>query len=249
MSQEAQYMPAMRPVARFQPGRTAGWVALVGAVLLIAIGGFTSWSWLDDHLFSVGLQDAGTTTVNQAVLLDRVRAFELVTAKDTYDTSSNTDFHQRLNIGVMKFSLPGFIAGQELDVKAHVTVAAGVDLAQVTPEDIEVIYQGDGAVVIVRIPPAQITSTEIDPNTFDISSGKGFLTRLSSTVGLGGRDVRDGAVDAVTSIAREEAIRGGLLDAASLEAKTSLQQFLQSLPQPEGSKVTYLVEYQAPPPH
>lgn len=246
MSQPVQYVPVLRAAGGFSPGRAAGWLSLLGATLLLILGGFASWNWLDDHFFSIGLEDAGSTTVNQADLLERVHAFELITAKDTYDTSSNTDFHQRLNLGLTKFNLPGFVAGQELDVRAQVTVSAGVDMSQVTPEDIQVIQNGNGTVVVVRIPQAQVTSTEVDPQTFDISTGKGLINKLGSSVGLGGHDVRDGALEGVTSIAREEAVRGGLLNEASAEAKARLQAFLQSLPQAEGSHVTYLVEYQAP---
>lgn len=249
MSEQVQYVPVVSSAGGgMSPGRIAGWVSLLGATLLLIVGGVVSWNWMDQHFFSIGLEDAGSTTVDEAVLLDRVHAFELVTAKDTYDTWSNTDFHQRLNLGLTKFNLPGFVAGQELDVRAQVIVSAGVDMAQVTPQDIEVIQNGDGTVVVVRIPQAQITSTEVDPESFDISTGKGFMNKLGSTVGLGGHDVRDGALEAVTSIATEEAVRGGLLTEASAEAKARLQAFLQALPQGPTGNVTYLVEYQAPPP-
>lgn len=249
MSQQVHYVPALRASAGFNPGRAAGWLSLLGATLLLLIGGWASWNWMDEHFFSIGLEDAGSTTVNQADLLERVHAFELVTAKDTYDTKSNTDFHQRLNLGLTKFNLPGFVAGQELDVTARVVVSAGVDMSQVTAQDIEVIENGDGTVVIVRIPQARITSTEVDPESFDISTSKGLLNKLGSPVGLGGHDVRDGALAGVTSIATEQAIRGGLLNEASAEATTRLEAFLQGLPQADGAKVTYLVEYQAPPAH
>ncbi|MEO8541022.1 MAG: DUF4230 domain-containing protein [bacterium] len=248
MSENIHYIPS-QPASALRPGGAPRWAGILVLTTLAIIGGLVSWNWLDNHFFSIGLEDAGSTTVDQAVLLQRVQAFELVTAKDTYDTRSNTDFRQRLNLGVTKFKLPGFVAGQELDVKAEVTVSAGVDMAQISANDIEVIQQGTGSVVIVRIPQAQITSTEINPDSFDISTGKGLVTRFTSTVGLGGRDVRDGAVEAVTSIAQEEAVRGGLLNVASLEAKARLQNFLQSLPQDAKSNVTYLVEYQAPLPN
>lgn len=249
MSENTYYIPVQRPGGAPLLGGTPRLVVVLGVAVLALIGGIVSWNWLDGHFFSIGLEDAGSTTVDQAILLDRVRAFELVTAKDTYDTRSNTDFRQRLNLGVTKFKLPGFVAGQELDVKAEVTVSAGVDMASVTAQDIEVIQQGSGSVVVIRIPQAQITSIEINPQTFDISTDQGLVTKLGSTVGLGGKDVRDGAVEAVTSIAEEEAIRGGLLGVASAEARSRLQAFLQSLPQAAGGNVTYLVEYQAPLPY
>jgi hypothetical protein len=89
--------------------------------------------------------------------------------------------------------------------------------------------------------------TEIDGDTFDISTSQGLFDRIGSSIGLGGRDVRDGAVEAVTSIAQEEAVRGGLLTEASVAAREQLQQFLQGLPQGEGQQVIYLVDFQVPP--
>lgn len=250
MSQEVQYV-AVQPVgaAPFNVSKTLKWFAGSLVAVLVLIGALVSWRWIDGTLFGLGIEDAGTTTVDEAQLLERVRTFELVTTRDTYDTQSNTEFHKRLNLGIKKFSLPGFLAGEELDVKAQVTVAAGVDLAGITPDDLQVIQQGDGTVVVVRIPQAQLMGTEIDGESFDISTGQGLFDRMGSAVGLGGRDVRDGAVDAVTKLAEEAAIAGGLLTEASLAARDQLQGFLQSLPQGEGEQVVYLVEFQAPPAH
>ncbi|MEX0783610.1 MAG: DUF4230 domain-containing protein [Dehalococcoidia bacterium] len=246
MSEAVRYLAA--PVAaRVSPVRAAGWLTLLATAAMIAFGGYLTWRWADDHIFSLGIEDAGTTTVNHAELVERVQAFELVTAKDTFDTRSNTDFHKRLNLGVTKLGLPGFIAGQELDVKARVTVAAGVDLSQVTAQDVEVIQNGDNAVVIVRIPEAQITSTEVDPDSFDISTSAGLLTRVRSTVGLGERDVRDGALESVTTLAREEALAAGIADEATRLAREQLQAFLQALPQTGEGAITYRVELQPNP--
>ena len=248
MTERVQYIavPALASRA-FSPFRAAGWVALLGTIALVAFSGYVTWRWVDDHFLSIGVEDAGTTTTNTVALVERIRAFELVTTKDTYDTRSNTDFKKRLNLGVTKFGLPGFVAGQELDVRAQVTVAAGVDLSQIGPEDVEVIQNGADAVVIVRIPEAQITSTEVNPDSFDISTSSGLLTKVRSTIGLGERDVRDGALSAVTTLGREEALRAGILDAATRQAREQLQMFLQSLPQVGEGRVTYRVELQPPP--
>ncbi len=248
MTQEAQVGAARpSPIPTFNFTRSAGNIAGVVVLLFAVLGGFVAWRWVDGNLLGIGLEDAGATTVDEAQLVERVRAFELVTTRDTYDTRSNTDFHKRLNLGVKTFGLPGFLAGEELDVKAQVEVAAGVDLAGITPEDIEIIQQGgEGAVVVVRIPQAQILGTQIDPESFDISTDKGIMDRIGGSIGLGGKDVRDGAVGAVTSVAQDEAVRGGLLTEASLAAREQLQAFLQSLPQGDGQQVTYMVEFQAP---
>lgn len=248
MTERIQYIAVPAIASRaFSPFRAAGWVALLGTIALFAFSGYVTWRWVDEHVLSMGIEDAGTTTTNTVDLVERIQAFELVTTKDTYDTRSNTDFKKRLNLGVTKVGLPGFVAGQELDVKAQVTVSAGVDLSQVRPEDVEVIQNGRDAVVIVRIPEAQITSTEVDPDSFDISTSAGLLTRVRSTIGLSERDVRDGALGAVMTLGREEALRSGILDEATLRAREQLQAFLQSMPQVGEGRITYRVELQPKP--
>jgi hypothetical protein len=229
------------------PFRSLGWGLSFALIAFAALGAFLSWRWIDDHILSLGIEDAGTTTVNTAELAERVQSFELVTMKDTYDTRSNKDFHQRLNLGLTKVGLPGFIAGQELDVEARVRVSAGVDLSQVTPEDIEVIQNGDDAVIVVRIPEAQLTSTEVEAESFDIDTSAGLLTHFRNTVGLEGKDVRDDALESVTAVAREEALRSGITDEATRAAREQLQSFLQSLPQTGDGTTTYLVEVQPNP--
>ena len=249
MTERVQYIAVPAVASRaFSPFRAAGWVALLGTVALVVFSGWVTWRWVDEHVLSMGVEDAGTTTTNTVDLVQRIQAFELVTTKDTYDTRSNTDFKKRLNLGVTKVGLPGFVAGPELDVKAQVTISAGVDLAQIRPEDVEVIANGNDSVVIVRIPEAQITSTEVDPGSFDISTSSGLLTKFRGTIGLGDRDVRDGALEAVTTLARDQALESGILDEATLQARQQLQAFLQSLPQQPGEgSVTYRVELQPRP--
>ncbi len=82
--------------------------------------------------------------------------------KNTYDSSSHTDFKTRPNAGFAKVPLPGWVAGEEMSVKAKVTVSAGVNLQQLTASDIEVVREGAEPVVVIRIPAATILSTEID---------------------------------------------------------------------------------------
>lgn len=231
---------------RFSPWRAAGWLTLLATVAGIVLTAYMGWRWLDSNIFSIGIEDAGTVTVNEAELIESIRSFELVTVKNSYDASSNTDFKKRLNAGFTKIALPGWIAGQELDVEAEVTVAAGVDLNQVRAEDIEIIKQGSNSVVVVRIPEAQITSTEVNAETFDISTGSGLLTKVRGGVGLGNRDVRDGALEQVTAEARRQALDEGILAVATREARARLQAFLQGLPQTGDGSVVYLVEVQAP---
>lgn len=247
MPEQQYYLPVSLttgPTRTFAPTSALRWVGVLSTLLVLTVGGYVGWNWMHDHIFSIGIEDAGQVTVNQASLLEQVRTFELVTVKDTYDSRSHTAFNKRLNAGFTKIGLPGWVAGQDLKVTAKVTVAGGVDMAQVRPEDIQVIQNGQDAVVVVRIPEAQVTSTEIDANSFDISTSAGILTRIGNTVGLGDRDVRDSAVGAVTNLARDQAVADGILAQAQQEARTRLQAFLQALPQSGPGHITYLVEQQ-----
>lgn len=230
------------------PLRVVGWLLVIAALVVLLIGGWVGWRWLEANVFNLGVEDAGQVTVDRAELLSSVRAFELVTVKNSYDSNSHTEFKKRLNAGFTKLPLPGWVAGEELDVRARVTVAAGVDLSQVSASDIEVVREGANPVVVIRIPEATIQSTEIDGDTFDISTSAGLLTRVGQTAGLGGGDIRDGSVAGVTSAAQKQAINDGILAQATEAARAQLQAFLQSLPQAGGgSHVLYLVEVQRPP--
>lgn len=230
------------------PVRTASWLVVIAALIVLLVAGWIGWRWVNANLFSVGVEDAGQVTVDRAQLLSSVRAFELVTVKNSYDSNSHTEFKKRLNAGFTKLPLPGWVAGEELNVRAKVTVVAGVNLQQISPSDIQVLREGAQPVVVIRIPEATILSTEIDGQSFDISTGSGLLTRVTQTVGLGGGDVRDGAVASVTSAARKQAIEDGIISQATQAARSQLQAFLQALPQAGGgSHVLYLVEIQQPP--
>ena len=230
------------------PLRVVGWLLVISTLVLLLFGGWVGWRWANSNLFSLGVQDAGQVTVDRAQLLSSVQAFELTTVKNSYDSSSHTDFKKRLNAGFAKVPLPGWIAGEDMSVKAKVTVAAGVNLQQLTASDIEVVREGAEPVVVIRIPEATIQSTEIDGQSFNISTGSGLLTKVSQTVGLGGSDVRDGAVSSVTGAAQKQALDDGIISQATQEARAQLQAFLQSLPQPGGGvHVLYLVEIQQEP--
>ena len=225
--------------------RASGWLVFAASALMLVVTGFISWHWLQNTVFDIGVHDAGQTQINQTALLEQVHSFQLVTTHNVYDTRSDTDFHKELNLGLTSFGIPGWVAGQSLDVSAKVDVAAGVDLAGVTPQDIEVIQQGKDAVVVVRIPQAQIASAEIDPASFDISTSSGILTKITRTVGLHEKDVRDLAPGAVTNLAKDQAVKDGIIDDASREARARLQAFLEALPQgANGGHITYLVEQQ-----
>ena len=67
------------------PLRVAGWLLVIAALVVLLIGGWVGWRWLDANVFNLGVEDAGQVTVDRAQPLSSVRAFELVTVKNSYD--------------------------------------------------------------------------------------------------------------------------------------------------------------------
>jgi hypothetical protein len=161
--------------------------------------------------------------------------------KHTYAGQAHLDADGVLNAGPKRVPLPGWMAGQELDVSGMVTVTAGVDLARVRPEDMEVTRRGKEVRVTIRVPAPQVLSSELVPATLDMSTRSGVLTKLRQSVGLERQDLRDRAADEVTRVARDTAVDEGILSDAARETERRLQAFLQSLPQPAGERVTYTV--------
>jgi hypothetical protein len=234
------------------PHRTDGWVRragmwsfALGSVMLLVLASLMTWRWVDANLLHWGVDDGRTETVNGAELLEQIRAFELATVKQTHATQSRIEAEKVLNAGPMHVSLPGWAAGQRLDVKGRAIVTAGVDLSRVGAQDMEVIRNGKDTQVLIRLPAPEVLSTELVPNTLNLDASSGVLTRIGQSIGVSERDLRARAADQVIVAARENALEQGILDEAGRESERRLQAFLQSLPQP-GGKVTYIVTVREP---
>lgn len=226
--------------------RAGTWFFTVASLLLLGLSAVATWRWVDHNLLHWGLADSRTATVNHAELLERVRAFELATVKHTYQGQAHVDVAKQLNAGPVRVGLPSWVAGQRLAVTGRATVAAGVDLSRVKPDDMTVTREGKETRVVIRVPAPQVLSTELVQGSLDMTTGAGVVTRLTKAAGIGETDLRDRAADEVVRVARDTAVQQGILDDAAREATGRLQAFLQALPQP-GGKVTYVVEV-APPP-
>jgi hypothetical protein len=223
-------------------GIRLGLLGTIAALLLLAYGAFQLWGWLDRNLLHWGIETTSVTTVNEGELLERIRAFEVVSVKRTYLASSQVDVDKALGAGPLRVGLPGWIAGQELEVKGQVVVSAGVDLSGVSAEDGVVTRQGEAVQVLINVPPAAVLSREILPGTMDIDTSQGVLTRLRTRIGLSEQDLRDGAVDRLMLTAEEAALKGGILDDASQEAKLQLEGFLNGLALAQEQDVRYVVQ-------
>jgi hypothetical protein len=247
MPEFTQYIPA--GPARPQPekdrtsaaGRAGAWFFALAGLILLGLSALIAWRWVDRNLLHWGVEDGKTTEVNSAELLERVRAFELTTVKHTYDGNARVEMSKVFRAGPASVSLPAFIAGQKLDVTADVTVAAGVDLSRVRPEDMQVLREGNDVRVLITVPAPEILSTELVPGSLDMDTSQGVATRLKTSLGLDEKDLRDGAADQVILIAKQSAIEQGILDDAARETERRLQAFLNSLPQTGDGRVTYQV--------
>lgn len=245
--QPATPVPPAQPAGGSDPVRRAGvWFFALAALVLFGLSSVIAWRWLDANVLHWGVGEGTTTEVNQAELLERVRAFELGTVKHTYRGNAHIEAGKVLNAGPARVSLPGWVAGQSLDVKGNAIVTAGVDLAKVRPEDMQVTRQGRETRVILTLPSPEILSAELVPNTLDMDTGSGFITRITSSLGISEKDLRDRAADQVIAVSKESALERGILDDAARESEQRLQRFLNSLPQSDGERVVYIVQTRAP---
>jgi hypothetical protein len=227
----------------------AGFSAVIrlAAVLLVLLGAYVAWRWIDANLLNWGIQDGETTVVNTTDLMERIQAFELVTVKQTYQAHAAVDVSKVFSAGPARVSLPSWAAGQEMNVRGDVTVTAGVDMALIKPEDIELIREGAAVRVVISIPEAAMLGSEVKPGTLNLSTSQGILTRLKTRLGFSEKDLRDQAVDRLVTAASDRALKQGILDEARAEGKRRLEAFLNGLPQAGDVTVTYVVIMPPPP--
>ena len=256
MSPYGQYVPATP--ARSQPAeppRTPGrsplatigvWSFALASLLLLGLSGLMTWRWVDRNLLHWGIEDGKTTQVNSAELLERVRAFELTTVKHTYGGDAHVDAAKIFSAGPARLSLPSWMAGQKLEVSGKVTIAAGVDLARVRPEDMQITRQGRDVQVVITVPAPELLSAELVPNTLNMDTSQGVLTRIKTTAGFDEKDLRDRAADQLVVAAKRGALEQGILDEAAREAERRLQAFLNALPQTGDGRTTYVVVARPP---
>jgi hypothetical protein len=138
------------------------------------------------------------------------------------------------------------MAGQSLDVTGDVTVTAGVDLAKLRPEDMQIARQGRDVQVLITVPAPELLAAELVPNTLDMDTSRGILTRIKTTAGFDEKDLRDQAADQLVLVAKRSALEQGILDDAARETERRLQAFLNGLPQTGDERVSYVVVARPP---
>ncbi len=117
-------------------------------------------------------------------------------------------------------SLERFLTGEKIVLVAAGEVEAGVDLASLGPDDVEV----NGEKVTIRLPAPEILSTRLDEERTAVYDRDQGLLRLHPDEAMVGEARRD-AEEEITAAAREN----GILDYARENAEESIRAFVGSL--------------------
>ena len=128
---------------------------LLGALLLVAAGWMmlsqTSGRTLLSRMFSAVTGRTLTIDVSQPTVVDRIQRLQrLETVVYTMDKMVTGEKENPL--------LPDFLTGDRLLLMVHGEVVAGIDFANLKPNDVIV----DGKVVRLHLPAAQVLSTRLD---------------------------------------------------------------------------------------
>ena len=115
--------------------------------------------------------------------------------------------------------LPAFLTGDKVLLEVHGEAIAGVDLGQLTADDVHV----SGKTVVVHLPPAQIFTVALDDQkTHVYSRSTGILVPVDPS--LEG-EVREHAVENL----RESALEAGILPKAQQNACATVTKLLLGL--------------------
>lgn len=130
----------------------------------------------------------------------------------------------------------GFLFGDRLLLVAHGSVIAGVDLAQLEPQDVWLDDQGR---VYMRLPQAEIFVATLDnETTYVYDRDTGLLTQGNVDLEAAARQAAEDEIEAA-------ALEDGILEQARVNAENFLFRFLRSL---EFEDIIFVDEDATPPP-
>lgn len=130
----------------------------------------------------------------------------------------------------------GFLFGDRLLLVAHGSVIAGVDLAQLEPQDVWLDDQGR---VYMRLPQAEIFVATLDnETTYVYDRDTGLLTQGNVDLEAAARQAAEEEIEAA-------ALEDGILEQARVNAENFLFRFLRSL---EFEDIIFVDEDATPPP-
>lgn len=155
----------------------------------------------------------GTTTTTNPVVVEGIQDLDrLTTVRWTESVVVNKESGGS--------SLERFLTGEKVVLVATGEVEAGVDLANLGPEDVEV----DGERVSIRLPEPEILSSSLDEDRTAVGNRDQGLLRLRPDDALVGEARRDAEAE-ITATAEEN----GILDYASSNAEDSIRAFVTTL--------------------
>jgi hypothetical protein len=120
--------------------------------------------------------------------------------------------------------LPDLLAGDRLLLVVHGQSMAGIDLAQLKPEDVRITNKGNGnRSISVTLPPSQLFSTSLDnQHTRVYARSTGVLVPVDQNLESETRAKAEKQL-------QQTALTDGILDAASKNARASVATLLYGL--------------------
>lgn len=188
-------------------------LALMLVVLSMATG--VGLAWYGDRLPLVGalFADGGTKTTTSPVVVEGVQDLnQLATARWTESVVITKESGDS--------SLERFLTGEKIVLVATGEVEAGVDLASLSEDDVEV----DGEKVTIRLPEPEVLSSSLDEEKTAVYDRDQGILRLRPDDELVGEARRE-AEQEITTTAEEN----GILDYASGNAEDSIRAFVTTL--------------------
>lgn len=152
-------------------------------------------------------------TVDVATLVTQVRELNRL------ETASMRVLH----VGTITQSytlVPNAVAGDEITFLATGDVIAGIDLAQLKPDD---VWRSPDGTIHMRLPPAQVLVTRVDNKESRVLNRKTGILRRADV------DLETRARQHAEENIRREALRRGVLRLASQNAEQKLAEFLKTL--------------------
>ncbi len=188
-------------------------LALMLVVLSVALG--VGLAWYGDRLPLLGtlFGDGGTRTVTSPVVVEGVQELDqLATVRWTESVVVTKESGDS--------SLERFLTGEKIVVVATGEVEAGVDLASLGEDDVEV----DGEKVTIRLPEPEVFSSSLDEERTAVYDRDQGILRLRPDDELVGEARREAEAE-ITATAEEN----GILDYANSNAEDSIRAFVTTL--------------------
>ena len=119
--------------------------------------------------------------------------------------------------------IPDALAGDKLLMIVHGQTVAGIDLAQLKPESVEITESGGARSIRLTLPPSQVFATNIDNNKTRVyARDTGLFVKADPNLETATRAKAQ-------SDLQQAALSDGILDAASTNARATVTAMLEGL--------------------